>query len=285
MKTRKLFLPVLLILLTAGCDLTQQAPELQVSDLDYSGCNTGKKSDEYIPAVRLTGQPDGRLLIEMSNTESSCGTETFSTKISASGTSVCVELIDNGPYTRCNCPHDLQFTLGPLEDKDYELTLIESENAYSRDTFVLCFSYSPDLDTLITGISPDYLLSSTPLHPARVEAGGCNAMVKSARDYPDEGPDTLQFFEAEDTLRVFVGLNLTCCQVFDAGSYIAGDTLIMEIIRLNDEACDCMCYYTFDYIFGDYTGQGFYYRFILDDQILFKGSCNLPDPARSFTPE
>jgi hypothetical protein len=169
----------------------------------------------------------------------------------------------------------LEFSIGPLNREKYILTLIESEHSYSRDTFLVSFNYSQQLDTIIGDTTSD-LISNNPINWSKTLLGGCNNMYKSATIDNELESDTLIFYELNDTLRIFVGINSTCCIDFGSESSITGDTLIMRIITLNDDQCDCICYYTFDYYYLNYSGQGFYYQFFVDEYKQFEGIYNLP---------
>jgi hypothetical protein len=128
----------------------------------------------------------------------------------------------------------------------------------------------------IAGLIPGNLISNYPLVFVKTDLGDCNNMFKSAQLDNDEDVDTLTFIEQADSINIFVGLNLTCCIDFGSESEIVGDTLIMRIKTLNDDFCDCICYYTFDYNYGDYMGQGFYYKFYINNYKRFEGKYNSP---------
>lgn len=123
---------------------------------------------------------------------------------------------------------------------------------------------------------PGNLIGNYPLNYIKTDLGGCNNTFKSAQIDNKEETDTLIFNEQADSLKIFVGLNLTCCIDFGSESEISGDTLIIRINTLNDDFCDCICYYTFDYKYGDYMNQGLYYKFYIDNYKRFEGKYNLP---------
>ena len=278
MKNILILTTAVLTFLFFGCekDESSKTGSIDTSLISFTGCNTNTKSTDIdIPSVRLIGQENGKLTVKMINTEFCCGTDSVSTDRSVNVNKINVEIIDNGPFTYCFCPHDLEFSLTVLENKEYELTLIESEHAYSRDTFLVQFKYSEHLDTTITGSIPGNTISNYALDHIKTDLGGCNAMYKSAVNYNEES-DTLTFNVQADTIKIFTGLNLTCCIDFGSEYEITGDTLVMRINTLNDDFCDCICYYTFDYIYTNYIGQGFYYKFYVDDYKRFEGNYNLP---------
>ncbi len=280
MKTNFLILNILLILLLIGCekDKSEKTKDVNISSVSFSECNTELKSAVVdTPSVVLTGQSDGNLKIEMINTEFCCGTDSISFSTNIESDKISIEVIDNGPYTYCFCTHDLEFYLNDLESKDYELTLIESSSSGTRDTFKIQFRYSESLDTTVTETTVGALISDYPVNYLNTEFGGCNetATESLSLNYEDE-VDTLIINEQSDSLNIFVGLNMTCCLTFEAESEIVGDTLVLHLNTLTDDACDCICYYTFNYIFEDYNGQGFYYKFYVDKSKIFEGDYNLP---------
>ena len=155
MKPKLLFIAVILIFSLFGCDdeETYVDPIVDISSLSFSGCNEMTKStDTENPSIQLVAQPDGRLLIKLTNTEFCCGTDSLSLSEQYSRNEINLEIIDHGPFTRCYCPHNVDFTLEDFSETAYDLTMIESESAYVRDTFLVHFEYSQQLDTTITKI-------------------------------------------------------------------------------------------------------------------------------------
>jgi hypothetical protein len=280
MNTKQILLAIIILTSLFGCDKEDPVIDKNIimTEVSFTGCKTELKSaDTGIPSVRLTGQTGDNLLVEWINTEFCCGTDSISISSTVNGNDIKVEIIDLGPFTWCFCAHDLEFSIGPLDRSEYNLTLIESENSYTRDTILVTFNFSQQLDTTITGENNFNLIGNDPVNYLKTLKGGCNGYgLKSVTmgDWPEN--DTLIIYELTDTLKVFVGMNLTCCMEFEPGSSISGDTLVMKIRTMNDDFCNCICYYTFDYFFTDYTAQGFYYQFLVDNLKWFEGSHNLP---------
>ncbi|MEN8122382.1 MAG: hypothetical protein ABFS35_18700 [Bacteroidota bacterium] len=280
MKTKLILIAVAMVLFVTGCDKNEPSinEKINISSISFTDCNTNTKlMDNNAPSVRLIGQPGGTLLIKLVNTEFCCGTDSISLRKNFNDNKISIEIIDNGPFTYCYCPHDLEFTIDNLENVDYELSLIESEHAYSRNTFLIHFKYSQQLDTTVTEFIPENnLLSNNPFDYIKTDLGGCNGLFKSAEISNELEIDTIIFSRQADTLKIFTGLNLTCCIDFGTESEIIGDTLIMRINTLNDDFCDCICYYTFDYFYTNFEEQGFYYQFYIDEFKRFEGKHNLP---------
>ncbi|MCG8411765.1 MAG: hypothetical protein MI739_10830 [Bacteroidales bacterium] len=55
----------------------------------------------------------------MTNTEFCCGTENVSIEQNISEFLIEINVIDEGPFTYCFCPHNLEYVIGPLENAQY----------------------------------------------------------------------------------------------------------------------------------------------------------------------
>jgi hypothetical protein len=274
MKTKLVLFTALLILGTTACDQEETAKEITVSSISFNECSFELKTTiAEVASVHLKSQADNMLLVQMNNTEFCCGADSVSINYLNTENQIQLEIIDKGPHTHCFCERDLEFILGPLSLDNYTLTLIESEHSYVRDTLQLTFDYTQQLDTTI---SANKIISSDPMNYSSIILGGCNNMNKIDVIEDEPGKDTLIFYELPDTLRIFAGLNAPCCIEYDTESSFTGDTLVMQVNTLNDDHCDCICYYTFDFFYSEYTGQGFCYQFFLDEAILFEGNYNIP---------
>jgi hypothetical protein len=263
-----------------GCTENEPSIEkpIETSATSFTGCKTDLKSEgNDFPALRLSGKPDGILLVQAINTEFCCGTDSISLKKTIADNEIGIEIVDEGPFTWCYCLHNIEFELETLKEEVYELTLIESEHAYSRDTFRVRFRYSPELDTTITNCLQNNTPGIRGIEYLETEFAGCNDMLKSETRQVSEENDTIIIRMHADTLKIFVGLTLECCIDFGAESQIIGDTLVMRINTLNDDVCDCWCYYTFEFLYSGYTGEGFYYQFFIDEYKRFEGFYNVPD--------
>ena len=270
MKTRLFSKIIILIILLFGCENEKSTKygniEIEATLLSFTSCNTAIKSTEIVtPSVRLTAQADGKLAVKMINTEFCCGTDSISLNKTIDSENINIEIIDNGPFTWCYCPHDIEFLLTSLENKDYKLTLIESEHSYSRDTFSIQFKYSGQLDTVIySNVEPEI---NSQIHSVNTILGGCNTPhadpLKSAAEYT---PDTVYFtIINEDTLNIFAGINYICCTPFEFETDIVNDTLIMTITDTCSAYlscyCKCDCYYTWEFQYTDFEEKE--YNFIV----------------------
>jgi hypothetical protein len=157
MQTRLILITAFLTILLIGCEKEESKinGNIDSSSISFSNCITDVKSiDNNTPSIKLIGHTDGKLTVKMINTEFCCGTDSIAIEKTIDLNKINIKIIDKGPFTYCYCPHDLEFFLTSLNNKDYELSLIESEHAYSRDSFLIQFKYSEQLDTTITGYAP-----------------------------------------------------------------------------------------------------------------------------------
>jgi hypothetical protein len=104
---------------------------------------------------------------------------------------------------------------------------------------------------------------------SRTIPGGCNTEQLKSAGTATTGSDSLKIFIKNDTLHVFVGLNYTCCSPFETKTEIFSDSVVMQINdkcqNLSSCYCKCMCYYTFDFQYTNWSGKKFYYKILLND--------------------
>jgi len=86
------------------------------------------------------------LEIQHQNTMFCCGTEQVEIKSEILNDTIYISETDLGPFTYCYCWHDLNFEIGPLENKAYVLQIIGCETSYNQDTILIDFQYSNNLD-------------------------------------------------------------------------------------------------------------------------------------------
>lgn len=154
MKTKLISMTAILIFLFLGCEKEESIKKVNIDTLSFTDCIISTKStDNNAPSIRLIGEADDKFTVKMMNTEFCCGTDSVSIDKTIEENKLNIEIIDNGPFSYCYCPHDFEFNLTSLDNKVYELTLIESEHSYSRDTFLIQFDYSEQLDTTISNIN------------------------------------------------------------------------------------------------------------------------------------
>jgi hypothetical protein len=178
------------------------------ASVSFSGCRVDLQKDIFpdTMSMRLIGQEENRLLIRLVNTEFCCATDSVTVKSSLHNNEINIAIIDEGPFSWCFCPHNLEFTIGPLNNEHYSLKLLESENSYSRDSFNISFDYSRQLDTTFNASKQEELISSNPFNWDNTLLGGCNGMMKSDEPGIEPGTDTIIFYNLVDTLRFLSGL-------------------------------------------------------------------------------
>jgi hypothetical protein len=242
-----------------------------IEHLSFGACNSGsqKAGTPDMAAVKLSYLDSNLLHVELINTEFCCGTDSILILDSITNATIRLELIDLGPFTYCFCYHNVSFDLGPLTEGEYSLTFIESENAYKRDTLRVDFIFNSELDTTVTEESPP-VVNFEEFFLEETIKGGCNEKWIS-QDELHEQPDTIIFTPGNDTLNVFVGVNYDCCFTFNSESYFNSDTLIIDLKATSDNPCDCICYYTFDFIYSGYHDQQFNYEVRLNHDLVLNG--------------
>lgn len=136
MKIPSLFLAICFIFCVSGCENEEShsAENISLTSISFTNCNTVSSLTDYnYPSVRLIGLPGNKLLVKMNNTELYCRTDSVSFSKNIEDDRICIEIIDNVPFTDCFCPHDVEFVLSPFEIDDYDIKLIESEHAFLRE--------------------------------------------------------------------------------------------------------------------------------------------------------
>ena len=101
--------------------------------------------------------------------------------------------------------------------------------------------------------------------------GGCFLEKGSAlKNDPFIKADTVTYSVTNDSLKIFVGFNATCCSEYSASYSIKGDSILIKIQTTQPGMCDCICYYTYDFKF---LGKADSYRFKVrvDDYLTFTG--------------
>jgi hypothetical protein len=104
--------------------------------------------------------------------------------------------------------------------------------------------------------------------------GGCNAIESDGlkSEPPEEQPDTSWYSVEGDSLIFFAGVNYICCTPFTTTAEIRNDSLIMTIndtcdMQVDVCYCKCMCYYTFDFIFLEYSGEHYSWQVSCYDKL------------------
>jgi hypothetical protein len=109
------------------------------------------------------------------------------------------------------------------------------------------------------------------LEYVRTIEGGCFFEKGSAfKNDPFIKPDTVTYSVTNDSLKIFVGFNATCCSEYSATSSIKGDSILIKIQTTQLGMCNCICYYTYDFKFVG-SADSYMYRVSVDDYLTFVG--------------
>ncbi|MFC2136883.1 hypothetical protein ACFLTE_01780 [Bacteroidota bacterium] len=143
-----------ILLILCGCEKNENIIDDQNSIIttyiELSDCYPETEVYELnIPSVHIVKQINNYLLIQAIKTELCCSTDSIIVEDSIIDNMITLKIIDHGPLSYCYCPRDVEFAIGPLNNKIYFLTLIESESSYSRDTFNIQLDLTNDIDTTI----------------------------------------------------------------------------------------------------------------------------------------
>jgi hypothetical protein len=109
------------------------------------------------------------------------------------------------------------------------------------------------------------------LEYVRTIEGGCFLEKGSSfKGDPLYKPDTLTYSVTNDSLKIFVGFNATCCSEFSSSSSVKADSILIKIQTTQLGMCNCICYYTYNFKFSG-TGNSFKYQVNVDDYLHFTG--------------
>ncbi len=87
--------------------------------------------------------------------------------------------------------------------------------------------------------------------------GGC-AVDGHSRNQSEIQRDTVIWSISNDSLSILVGFNEECCKNFKTESAVSNDTIYMNIEWIPGPVCNCICYYTYDFLFTG-INQPYYY--------------------------
>ena len=82
--------------------------------------------------------------------------------------------------------------------------------------------------------------------------------------------DTVSYSIENGILNIFVGFNATCCGEYSTSSQINGDIIVIKILTTKVGDCNCICYYTYNFIFNG-SGKKYEYIVTVDDYLKFTG--------------
>lgn len=148
MKTSIHFIILFLLILSISCEKGDNITDKPtVKNIDFTNClDDSEKSSSSLSCISMQAIADNYLQIQHQKTMFCCGTEKIDIKVEIRNDTIYIQEIDLGPLTYCYCFHDLEFEIGPLNRNNYTLQLIGCETSYERDSILINFQYSNDLN-------------------------------------------------------------------------------------------------------------------------------------------
>lgn len=118
--------------------------------------------------------------------------------------------------------------------------------------------------------SPAVLPEANDLQYFKTNPGGCNNEDFSDLKSATIENDTVYFSVVNDTLNLFTGLNYICCAPFVSSVSVVNDSIFVSITDTCNEEdlncyCRCNCYYTWNFMFGNFSGKSYFLKIKLVD--------------------
>ena len=145
---------IILLLTLVSCErMNNQDPEIRfnsvfIEETLFSECVQNDSELGY-GTIEIEAEPNGYLMFHAKNSEFCCDTDSLIIGLKQSESSIEIEVYDMGPYSYCFCDHDLFFSVGPFKEQVYSFKLIESVDAYRRDTFEFSLDLANFSDTIL----------------------------------------------------------------------------------------------------------------------------------------
>jgi hypothetical protein len=277
MKRLTIFFIAMIVLFTA-CNIFNVAeddPLVQDSSIILSeGFTDNLTPDVRILSMRIRGQADNFLLVDIYGMESLCDTRTIEIEDSLHGNEIFLNIVDDGTLGTERCHRTLQFKIGPFEkNQSYTLHLSEGQQALSQDELSIYFNYDQTLDRIVRANSYYYLMSE-------LRIWWVSARSYQISDIPDfnyvdylDDIDTIRFFETDYRLLIRSILALDCDVTHSVDHSIVGDTLIMQVTLGPSGTSGQNKWVFFDYLIEDYMQQSFFYQLYLtnSDSVMLEG--------------
>lgn len=120
------------------------------------------------------------------------------------------------------------------------------------------------------------------LQYVETKPGGCNNQYFNDLKSTTTENDTVYFSVVNDTLNLFTGLNYICCAPFVSSVSVINDSIFVSLTDTCNEDdlncyCRCICYYTWNFMFNNFSGTSYYIKIELLDPrqdtpfIVFEG--------------
>jgi hypothetical protein len=98
--------------------------------------------------------------------------------------------------------------------------------------------------------------------------GGCFLDKVPSTNYNLNNVNQVTYKVVDGNLDIFLGFNATCCGEYSTNSEIKGDSILIKVTTTQIGACNCICYYTYDFKFIG-SGDNFTYKVTVDDYLTF----------------
>jgi len=247
-----------------------------LDSLEFSVClPTASVVNKHALSVSSNG--DGLLRFSDFNSELCCESDSVLVWLYHGSDSITVHIVDMGPYSWCFCPSRIDYRItAPAGHENLVFTVLESQSAFKRDTFLFSLPLHTVLDTVFYPIG-----SEKALPPELLSTGlyGCNqADSLSAVNLGLTGPDTTWLEYRDDSIILTTALNYGCCAPFVCSCDDSGDSLVFiveDTCAYPDEDCycDCSCLYLFSFVMKKREESLFPYKLVLvnafnDDPVL-----------------
>ena len=104
---------------------------------------------------------------------------------------------------------------------------------------------------------------------------GCALQIEpSSKRSQVSDVDTVTYSIIDGNLDIFVGFNAGCCAPYKTSYEIKESTIFIKIVATKIGACNCICYYTYDFNFIG-TGANYKYNVTVNDNLSFTGEIKL----------
>ncbi|MFC2130564.1 hypothetical protein ACFLSQ_03945 [Bacteroidota bacterium] len=130
---------------------------------------------------------------------------------------------------------------------------------------------------LIPGCYDDDNIDNQSLSYLETKKGGCAdglpppEFVKSGSSIEAERSDTVYYYIEENSLIVFVGFETTCCILYDSYAVFEDGIIKMYLDEIQNDPCDCICWYEFNFKFKDFEYKSYPYEVRVDGKVEFSG--------------
>jgi len=143
MKTKAIIIMLVVLILNSCEKENSRFNKLNVKSISLADCSRELKTfTSDFSCLSIKAIEDNYLLIQHHNSTFTCGTEKLEIGIKTMGDTILISERDLGPYTYCFCNRDVEYKIGPLENTQYNLKVVDP---YQKDSIFISFKYSDKL--------------------------------------------------------------------------------------------------------------------------------------------